>query len=463
MKPCTDPYIFGPPVLGDDFYNQKELVNKTVSATNNLLLIGMRRIGKTSVLLAIENLIKKKDSTFTRNIPVLLDLEILPASYNAALKIFKNEINKKIPSTRSISIASTFEGVIQDLIKYLNDTGKNLLLMLDELGTLYDLEDAEEGTGKGIAQALINLKQGTTNVKVIASSSPFIISSKSPTLLSDMLNQLKFQSQYLKPFTDKETEKLCQLSKTDTANALSDEKIIKLIVKATGGHPFLTQKLCSCYLHEGDIKKAKQSLKDDIGEKPQFNEDIKNLDEDHQEVLMLLSDRELSTGSLVTVMKGISVRTMDRRLNILKELGLIEKRSGRWRIRNEFFQSWLNDQLMAEGAKHIRDKLSDLRNPTKPWKWSTFILAGILTSLGAVHLFFCWNSFLFPIFSWWWLIFMLTATAIVIVLESTIVIDNTNARRIMRWIFGVLLGIQIGVPALILAVLAFLHSVSFIK
>lgn len=438
LKPYSDPYICGLPVRGHDFYDRKKMVNKAVSSANNLLLIGMRRIGKTSVLRAIEDKINEEDPRGERFIPIFLDLEILPESYEDALKEFKNTVNKKIQLTRQKSIASTFEDVISDLIELINNIDKHVILLLDELETLYDLEDANQGTGKSISQALTSLMRGTTNVKVIASSSPFIISSKSPTWLSSMLSQ--FKRQYLEPFADKETEKLCRLSRTDSDLAVSDDKIIKQIIKLTGGHPFLTQKLCSGYIHECDIENAKESLMDDLGEKPQFNEDIKSLDEDHQEVLMLLSDRDLSIGSLTTAMKGISVRTMERRLNILKELGLIEKRSGRWRIINEFFRSWLNDQLVADGAKHIIEKLSNLKDPTKPWKWSTFILAGILTIIGATHLFFCFNEILFPKFGWRWLIFMVIATILAIGLEGTIVVADPKARKTMRWIFGILLG-----------------------
>ena len=183
-----------------------------------------------------------------------------------------------------------------------------------------------------------------------------------------------------------------------------------------------------------------------------FKDNIKDLSDIRKNIMWLLAAKEFTPEELATKLNTES-QVIIGHLGRLETLGLLSKADDKWEISNDFFKAWLNLNRTDDVQKLLAEP-EEVKDRTKPWKWSTFSLVGILTIIGATLLFFKLNKILFPLFGWWCLAFMLTATTVAIVLESTIVVDNHNARKIMRWVFGVLLAVLLGVSSLVLGVLA---------
>lgn len=88
-------FIVGPPVRGDIFYDREELINSiTASFGNNYALVGIRRVGKTSLILKLADVFREKGI-----IPVTLSVhEIIPLTPENFLKRYSIAVaNAYIP------------------------------------------------------------------------------------------------------------------------------------------------------------------------------------------------------------------------------------------------------------------------------------------------------------------------------------------------------------------------------
>lgn len=265
-------FIVGPPVRGDIFYNRKELVNSiTASFGNNYALVGIRRVGKTSLMLKLADTYREKGF-----IPVTISVqEIIPLTIENFLKRYSVAvanayiqdagINQKIESflagkwsgfadfiknvkiSVSIKELATFwfeqsqskekdytqliERIILNPEKIALESRKKFIVFIDEFQRIWAL-------GPEFLSALRENMQKTPNVG-------YIISGSAVGLMSQILGSKKsplygfFLSKRIEGIDETSAHKL--LKRINMFNININIDVINEVIKRTRSYPLYLQ------------------------------------------------------------------------------------------------------------------------------------------------------------------------------------------------------------------------------
>lgn len=255
------------PVRGDRFFGRKTILQELRDDVTNQRvsgLFGLRKSGKTSILLQLAELLESDTA-----VPVFVDLEVLPSPpsdptlplISELAARLRAELDKRgircrelIPLESDPSIP-VFKAALQKLLTRLDENGVRVTLMLDEIEFLTpaDQIDTAEGEFSGVAQVLgilRSLVQSTGNFTFLLSG-----------LTNDILENGRLygrpnplfswaKARYLGPFARTEAGELATAVgsrmgieiETGALNALYD---------ASGGHAYLYRNLASAVV--GDL------------------------------------------------------------------------------------------------------------------------------------------------------------------------------------------------------------------
>jgi len=365
MTSSPPEYIVSRPVKGDDFYDRQEIINAFLNSNDSsIAVIGVRRIGKTSILRQINYMIENDPEKANKYVVVNLDLQNLVGDVTEILDGFREMFLEEQtikdwfkgisrPSPENINP----ERFLKQIAAKAKTKNKTLILLCDEIEQVTELGEA----GKYIGRTLRIAAEKYTNVRVVAAASPLICTSKEP-LLSDLIDLLERHP--IGRFNNKEAEKLCQLKNRRKESPIPKE-IYEKIIELSGGHPYFIQKLCLEYYLSKELAKAIKAVNKASMVSNQFVKDISNLDEVNQDILRIIVPSKNSTNRIARKI-GLPPDNMDERLTFLSNLGLIIERYGRWEISTIFFRKW----LIKRGEKKDR---------VKKWEGVTFGFVVFLT------------------------------------------------------------------------------------
>lgn len=337
------------PVRGDRFFGRKtilqelrdDVVNQRVSG-----LFGLRKSGKTSILLQLSELIVS-DSM----VPVFIDLEVLPSPPQDPTLPLITEISSRIRAEavkRKISSRELeplehnpsivlFKSRLQKLLTRLHREGIYLTLMLDEIEFLTpaDQVDTAEGEFTGVAQVLgilRSLVQSTENFTFLVSG-----------LTNDIVENGRLygrpnplfswsKARYLGPFERGEAD--------DLATAIGSRMGIEIepgalnaLYEASGGHAYLYRNLASAVVAELPIDTYRRVIRhSDVlhGLVPWRRSIAGNLDE----ILGHLSRYYPTEAVLLEILREAPgdfseiAETEDKALHHLISLGLVHELNG---------------------------------------------------------------------------------------------------------------------------------------
>lgn len=255
------------PVRGDRFFGRKTILQELRDDVTNQRvsgLFGLRKSGKTSILLQLAELIES--DTW---VPVFVDLEVLPSPpsdptlplISELVARLQAELDKRgirsrelVPLESNPSIA-VFKSALQKLLTRLDDKGVRVTLMLDEIEFLTpaDQIDTAEGEFSGVAQVLGILRsmvQSTGNFTFLLSG-----------LTNDILENGRLygrpnplfswaKARYLGPFARTEAGELA----TAVGSRMGIEieaGALDALYDASGGHAYLYRNLASAVV--GDL------------------------------------------------------------------------------------------------------------------------------------------------------------------------------------------------------------------
>ncbi|MFB9714411.1 hypothetical protein [Arthrobacter methylotrophus] len=255
------------PVRGDRFFGRKTILQELRDDVTNQRvsgLFGLRKSGKTSILLQLAELIESDTS-----VPVFVDLEVLPSPpsdptlplISELAARLRSELDKRgIPSRELAPLESSpsiseFKSALQKLLTRLDDKGVRVTLMLDEIEFLTpaDQVDTAEGDFSGVAQVLGILRsmvQSTENFTFLLSG-----------LTNDILENGRLygrpnplfswaKARYLGPFARTEAGELA----TAVGSRMGIEiegGALDALYDASGGHAYLYRNLASAVV--GDL------------------------------------------------------------------------------------------------------------------------------------------------------------------------------------------------------------------
>ncbi len=255
------------PVRGDRFFGRKTILQELRDDVTNQRvsgLFGLRKSGKTSILLQLAELLDSETA-----VPVFVDLEVLPspptdptlpliselaARLRAELEKRDVRCRELLPLESEPSIPA-FKAALQKLLTRLDGKGITITLMLDEIEFLTpaDQIDTAEGEFSGVAQVLGILRsmvQSTGNFTFLLSG-----------LTNDILENGRLygrpnplfswaKARYLGPFARAEAGELA----TAVGSRMGIEieaGALNALYDASGGHAYLYRNLASAVV--GDL------------------------------------------------------------------------------------------------------------------------------------------------------------------------------------------------------------------
>lgn len=344
-----NPYIYGSPVQGEiPFFGRKKEFDDIVQAVTkttkqDILIVGERRTGKTSLLNQINNSLKNPF------IPIYI---VLNTSKNSTAEgildiIFKQVINKlfqqKILDQSKIQ-ADNFESLdFIENIKHVITIARNnlpdirVVLLIDEADYLLQIKQNSSNIiderPQHFLRAVLQSDIGTYLRAVVAGTtelSTYVSKRSSP-----FFNHFKHSQ--LKPFDDKETRDLI-IEPAARLGYKYTEKAIQQIINLSGGQPYYCQAICyesfnnalefkRQEITEDDVSVAKKKIIEDLfngyesGFWQRFNESEKKF------VVSLIKNRPS---------KNINEANIKR----LLDWNIIDKSSGNYRFSSELIREW---------------------------------------------------------------------------------------------------------------------------
>jgi DNA-binding transcriptional regulator YhcF (GntR family) len=250
------PYIAGPPIVNPNmFFGRQSDLGKVISLLtgNFVMLIGPRRIGKTSLLYQLSHYLLKLENTSKNLIPVLISIEGVPENefFHSIMEEVLNAVQEQIlfqisdnlsfDLSNPIYSSRDFSRDLQIILKNLQNTTpipSELVLLMDEMDTINSYSLETQSQLRRIFQRFTN-----RNLSIIVAgvslhqhwageSSPFY----------NMFIPVK-----LAPFSDLEARRLITEPVEDFYSY--NDEAIAYILEATSRLPNRIQQLCLEIIH----------------------------------------------------------------------------------------------------------------------------------------------------------------------------------------------------------------------
>ncbi len=303
------PYVVGQWVRGDRFYGRRTLLREALQGPRDRLwIVGMRRVGKTSLLRQIERLASETPGGTV--VPVVwdlqgcdepdeLDLGFHDALLDAASRLTEAGVAPPPPGTAAETIAG--------LAGALRDRGRRLLLLCDETEDLFGLLRREPDLAGPLERAVT-----ASGARVVLASSVRLAASAGSGRGAGLLAVFGPPA-WLGPFVAAESRALL-LQENLPAERQPElpEAALELLASRCGGHPFLLQLAAKRAVETGDAAQACERLAHDPTVTHLCDVDLGLLES---------ADRELLAGLAAGVATGPPL--YPERLARLRGLGLV--------------------------------------------------------------------------------------------------------------------------------------------
>jgi tetratricopeptide (TPR) repeat protein len=358
MSFSNNPYVAGNPV-GDSpaFVGRADILREVLRVLrhpkeNAIVLYGQRRIGKTSVLQELETKLPKQGNYY----PIFFDLQdkaqwpLARVLCELAQKI-SDKLKQATPNLGD-DPETTFRHVwLPELLNNLSQES-SLVFLFDEFDVLDDPESEKAGAAFfPYLRELLPIAQKHLNFV-------FVIGRKVDDLTNIALSLFKTTpSLQVSLFNQQDTIELVRFSETNKSLLWSDEAIEK-IWQLTGGHPFLTQRLCSCIwerLYTDDPEKAPKvtpkeieaAIPDTLSASDNALEWLwKGLPPVERMVISALASagsKPIAENQLENLLRKQGVQVVIRELQTLRDWDLIGFIDGDYCFRVELIRRWIAD------------------------------------------------------------------------------------------------------------------------
>jgi tetratricopeptide (TPR) repeat protein len=233
-----NPYIAGD-VVGNSsaFVGREDLLQDVRnvlqhSRQNAIVLYGQRRIGKTSILWELED--KLTDEGY---LPIFFDLQD-----KGTLSLDK--VNQELANKISDKLNDQSQLALEDILSNWQSS-KKLVILFDEFEAFAGNEFKERQASESFFPYWRNMitKVDKANLNFV-----FTLGRQVEYLNKKAMSLLKaISSKKVSLFEHNATVRLIKLSDSEENKTLNwDDKAIQAVWRQTGGHPYMTQILCSC-------------------------------------------------------------------------------------------------------------------------------------------------------------------------------------------------------------------------
>jgi len=318
-----------------NFYGREEYIDKILSSDDKtMLILGARRIGKTSLLKQIEYC-----SDPASYLGVYLDLSDVQTQ-----KEFANELFKQIQFyVKKLKCENLFESLIQ-LDEELRQKGTQLILLCDEAERFVGFDEPF------LKDMQSFIKHESQKIRLILAASQGIYKLydtcrgwTTPPFLHGVPEVA------LSRLEDDEAEGLIRQINSEGKPAIEVSKAtVSEIQRLTDNHPFLIQCLCYVLYDGGGLLDAKkqhlQKVFDNFPLSGVFFDLCKHLSSKQRMVLLQFRDVETINEGELSEKTGFPSYEIKLILHELTRLCYIKKLDGESRISNDFFKQWLHSE-----------------------------------------------------------------------------------------------------------------------
>lgn len=328
-----NPYIVGPPIKDPDcFFDRSELLANLQNIQQpKVCILGIRRIGKTSLLYQIYHIYQ----VVNRRIPLMINLQGLKDEAEMGEYLFR-EIKR---ASRTNPIVAGFLQIYQtaDFIKTLSnwsdfctDNQLETVLLIDEAEQLRNLSTAS--LNKFVQ--LLDVPGGTLSTIITGSRALRELCTDDERFL------LNFKQINLDVFPFQDTEAL--LTQNGTV-AVNPQNIVD-IAHASGNHPYFTQYIAAQLYDRGRLFSLRSNpdvliLKDDI--RQVMADEFKRLSEMEQMVMRLLTFETAINIDALNKKVPLVRAELEAILSELSELSFISFQNNQYKLGNTFWQKYL--------------------------------------------------------------------------------------------------------------------------
>jgi len=352
-----NPYIFGSPIYQDQqFFNRIELLRElTIPDSRAYYLKGNRRVGKTSLLRRIERELLATLDCF----PVYLDISIGESLADFA-RIFQRAVKEGIQKLGLPPIIfEDRENVFKAIsvwIEYSKLHGRaNCFILLDESERFLKLSAPEL---KKLHRAVLNRDPNLT--LVITATSKLQELYEKEVDGDYFLNS--FITKYIGCLSLEDIEPLVRQNHhlNNAEKVSADEKIIADIIRYSGLHPYLVQRLSYNLFESENVSLRPLNHRDlvlDESLRHIIKMDFDHLDTEHQQILVQFSwEQSISPDYF----KGIPEPKVNSILVELEQLGFLRSDGQQYYLGNYFLAQWLEEQqppvpLIKNGLHEAHD------------------------------------------------------------------------------------------------------------
>ena len=330
------PYTLDP-VLGENFYNRKELLErlKNPEYRSRSLVISARRMGKTSLLREFERQITDE----TKHVAIYINLQLIQDDLP---RLFIIQCRKQAIyfQQRGFNVAA-FEGE-KDFFKLLgalNNAMHNdeyLFLLVDEAGKMVNYESS-------FCEQLLGSFDMYSKIKWILTDSQPIY--RVDETCGDFLRE--FAPYICLPRLDKEsTIELIRQSKR-TPPVEVDDALAEEIYQKTGGHPYLLQMLCFHLYKDGRLNKITDASFNnaykECNDSKIFSEAYRLLKPIEKQLFLHLSEIHEVGLRQLAYRWGTYEETLKIALKELVQLGYVKQEGESYLPVDDFWSKWVND------------------------------------------------------------------------------------------------------------------------
>ncbi|MFB0545323.1 MAG: hypothetical protein ACETWB_00285, partial [Anaerolineae bacterium] len=370
-------YTVGPPVKGDDFYGREEIIGEILSSHHSLYVLGMRRIGKTSLLYRLEAL----------GPALFLNLQKVAGSLKRLARQVQRQIQDKgreLPWLPPVGEGKDPFELLEDVDERAAAAGMKMLLLCDEAEGLLDIERRQPDTLK-ILRGLI---QGCRALRTI------LMATKNLTKVDDLCRSWDtspFLSifpppLYLAGLSDEEAASLICQSQSPKPVQVSSDLMVK-INRLTNNHPYLIQYLCSCLYSDGRLRPIGEGdliLRDEHLVRG-LRQDFDYLSDGEQCILHRVCALERST--MTQLQETIPLADLPIFLHGLTQLGYLRQEGEYYTIGNHFLATWLRQHAVWGQRSEVSNEgtIEIYRRSTMPT--TDPVTAWALSVLGAATTF----------------------------------------------------------------------------
>jgi len=333
-----NPYVVSGPVTGEHFYGRQALIAEIVSARQRaVFVLGMRQIGKTSLLRQVETLVPA----------LFLDVQFAGGRLSHLSRQLKRELRRKGRRHAWMqSVPAADEDDVFGLIEAVNDTaeehGQTVWVLMDETEGLLAAARSDPALLQRLRGALQNcpaLRAVLVSGKTLSEADALQSAGMSPFFSG-------FALRYLGGLAPAAAAALIRQQQSEGAVEAGDALVADLL-DVTGGHPLLLQLLCHDLFEGGrlrplctqDVDKVLNTVRH-LGI---LDADFRYLSAAERAVLRAVLETGRAAGADPTYLHGLT------------QLGYLRQAGDGYAIGNEFLARWLPSAAW-EASSDISDE-----------------------------------------------------------------------------------------------------------